>query len=110
MREYTLLKLRKITGTTRNREGDVQVGTNNRLHTKSQYELDGEHYYYHRLRSLNKNGEVNITRLPFSICVLLESILRHYDDYETKQEHIPKLSQRGKQQNGSEASVPFKRA
>lgn len=80
-----------------------------RLYKEEYFELDGEHYYYHRLRSLNQNEEIDhISRLPFSIRVLLESLLRHYDNYEIKKEHIASLLQWGKNSKGSIASIPFK--
>ena len=83
--------------------------TTNNLHTIDYFVLDGERYYYHRLRSLNKDdGNDLITRLPFSIRILLESLLRHHDNYEIKQEHITSLMYWGENSNVSIASIPFK--
>jgi len=76
------------------------------LHTESSFELNGNTYYYHKLRELNQEEDV-ISRLPYAIRVLLESLLRHYDNYEIKQEHINGLLNWGKQK-GKSTSVPFK--
>ncbi|WP_249869166.1 aconitate hydratase AcnA [Oceanobacillus saliphilus] len=78
------------------------------LGTENQFELDGKQYYYHRLRSLNENGEDNIIRLPYSIRVLLESLLRNFDDYQIKEEHITNLLNWGKEENSTSTTVPFK--
>lgn len=77
-------------------------------HTESQFELHGEYYHYHRIRSLHSNGEDHISRLPFSIRILLESLVRLYDGYEIKQEHITNLLHWGKESNVGGSTVPFK--
>lgn len=43
--------------------------------TKQQFELAGKTYHYYRLRTLEENGFGRISRLPFSIRVLLESLI-----------------------------------
>jgi len=43
---------------------------------------------YHSIPELTRNGFPQVSRLPFSIRVLLESILRNEDGYEVTKEHI----------------------
>ena len=48
--------------------------------------------YLYRLDTLEKNGLGNISRLPFSIKVLLESALRNCDDYVVPKAAVEKLA------------------
>src|SRR5699024_3867519 len=49
----------------------------------------------------------NVDNLPYSIRVLLESVLRQYDGHVIKEEHIMNLAKWGKS-NDADAEVPFK--
>jgi len=63
----------------------------------------------YRLDALEKAGLGNISRLPFSIKVLLEAVLREYDDYVVREEDIRNLASYDPQ-NPVEAEIPFKPA
>lgn len=52
------------------------MGENNKYHAKKQFELNGDKYNYYALDALEKAGLGKISRLPFSIRVLLESVDR----------------------------------
>src|SRR5699024_2982023 len=71
--------------------------------TKKQFEINNKQYQYYRLSELA--GEKVIQRLPYSIRILLESLLRNYDGYEIKEESIQALLHWGKV---AAAGVPFK--
>ena len=43
------------------------------------FELEGKRYHYYRLKALEEAGVTKINRLPYSVKVLLESVLRQYD-------------------------------
>lgn len=71
--------------------------------TKSQFEVNEKTYHYYRVRALADKAQ--ITRLPYTIRILLESLLRHYDGYEIKKEHINHLLNWGRT---ASRNVPFK--
>ncbi len=48
--------------------------------------------YLYSLELLEKNGLGSINRLPFSIKVLLESLLRNCDDFQVMQDDVKKLA------------------
>ena len=48
--------------------------------------------YYYRLDKLTDEGIGHVDRLPFSIKVLLESLLRNVDDYLVKPEDVEGLA------------------
>ncbi len=82
--------------------------TKNSLHnSRTSFELNGKEYNYYRLAALEEAGIANVSRLPYSIKVLLESVLRQYDGYVIKDEHVEQLAKWGKDAD-PEAEVPFK--
>jgi aconitate hydratase len=65
----------------------------NRLfdHFGARAQLSGhDNVYYYRLDKLNSLG--NIDRLPFSIKIMLEALLRNCDGYEVMPEDVEKLA------------------
>ncbi len=82
--------------------------TQQNLHnSRSSFEVNGKTYNYFRLAAIEEAGIANVSRLPYSIKVLLESVLRQYDNYVIKEEHVNELAKWGKDAN-TEAEVPFK--
>ncbi|AYC29487.1 aconitate hydratase AcnA [Paenisporosarcina cavernae] len=82
--------------------------TKSNLHnSRTSFELNGKTYNYYRLAALEEAGIANVSRLPYSVKVLLESVLRQHDGYVIKDEHVEKLAQWGKDAD-PEAEVPFK--
>jgi aconitate hydratase len=73
-----------------------------------EFKLSGRTYHYYSLKSLEEEG-YDISHLPFSIKVLLESVLRQQDDYVIKEEHIRRLADWTKNRAGND-EVPFKPA
>ncbi len=75
--------------------------------SRASFEVNGKTYNYYRLRAIEEAGIANVSRLPYSIKVLLESVLRQYDNYVIKDEHVNNLAKFG---NGAdpEGEVPFK--
>ncbi|MDU6764884.1 MAG: aconitate hydratase AcnA, partial [Staphylococcus sp.] len=63
-------------------------------------------YTYYDLKSLEEQGLTKISKLPYSIRVLLESVLRQEDDFVITDDHIKALAHFGKE--GNEGEVPFK--
>ncbi|GIN59757.1 aconitate hydratase A [Lederbergia ruris] len=74
---------------------------------RSSFELNGKRYNYYRLSALDDAGVAKVGRLPYSIKVLLESVLRQMDGRVIKQSHVEDLA---KWAEDSEVTgeVPFK--
>ncbi|MGN6355326.1 MAG: aconitate hydratase AcnA [Parafilimonas sp.] len=64
-------------------------------------------FTYYSLAELEKQGH-NISRLPFSIRILLENALRNFDDFAVTKENIETILQW--QPEGSDKDIPFKPA
>jgi len=81
----------------------------NYLGSRSTMETKSGPAVIYRLDALEKAGLGNISRLPFSIKVLLEAVLREYDDYVVREEDIKNLAAYDPK-NPIEAEIPFKPA
>ncbi|AYV66399.1 MULTISPECIES: aconitate hydratase AcnA [Niallia] len=71
------------------------------------FEVGGKRYHYYQLAALEKAGIGKVSKLPYSIKVLLESVLRQMDDFVIKQEHVENLAKWGTDEV-KEIDVPFK--
>ena len=87
--------------------GYISMGKNNKFNAKKQFELNGKTYNYFELKALEKAGLGKISRLPFSVRILLESVLRQYDGHIIKDEHVNGLTNWGTKE-GEGIDVPFK--
>ncbi|WP_332694598.1 aconitate hydratase AcnA [Halalkalibacter lacteus] len=74
---------------------------------KSSFSLDGKTINYYSLKALEDAGLGNVSKLPYSVKVLLESVLRQYDGYVIKEEHVENLAKWGTSEL-KEIDVPFK--
>lgn len=74
---------------------------------KQTFELNGKTFTFYSLKSLESLGLGEVKKLPYSIRVLLESVLRQYDGRVINEEHIKHLVKWGKK-NDPNAEVPFK--
>ncbi|MDC3415020.1 aconitate hydratase AcnA [Aquibacillus sp. 3ASR75-11] len=75
------------------------------LKANKQFELNGNKYNYFQLKAIEEAGYGDISRLPFSIRILLESLVRQHDGHVIKDEHIKGLANWGKEKA---TDVPFK--
>ena len=77
------------------------------IHDKSyeQLKIGEKTYNYYKIDSLKEDG-VRVDRLPYSIRVLLESVIRQCDGFNITEEHIRNLAHWNKDTNGS-SEVPF---
>lgn len=57
------------------------MASNIKEQAKKQFELNGQSYTYYDLQTLEEKGLAKISKLPYSIRVLLESVLRQEDDF-----------------------------
>ncbi|MBB5174460.1 aconitate hydratase AcnA [Texcoconibacillus texcoconensis] len=82
---------------------------NNSLYDAAQsFEVNGKTYRYYDLKALERAGVANVSNLPYSIRVLLESVLRQYDGKVIKKEHVENLSKWGTDEVKGDVDVPFK--
>ncbi|MFB4475887.1 aconitase family protein, partial [Oceanobacillus caeni] len=77
------------------------------FNSKKQFNLNGKKYNYYDLKALEEAGLGSIKRLPFSIRVLLESVVRQFDGHQIKDEHVKALTKWGTKE-GEGVDVPFK--
>ncbi|MGM8213674.1 aconitate hydratase AcnA [Virgibacillus sp. W0430] len=85
------------------------MGKNNSFRSKESFELNGKSYNYFNLKGIEDAKLGKVSRLPFSIRVLLESVIRQYDGTVIKDEHVEGLAKWGTK-DGEGADVPFKPA
>ena len=75
--------------------------------SRTSFELDGKTYNYYRLKAIEEAGIANISKLPYSIRVLLESVLRQHDGYVINDNHVENLAKWGVDADPN-GEVPFK--
>ncbi|MGV3526078.1 MAG: aconitate hydratase AcnA [Candidatus Sericytochromatia bacterium] len=82
---------------------------NDRLGTRMAFETGSGQAYLYSLSKLAEQGHANVHRLPFSIKVLLESVLRNCDGYVVTEADVRKLADYNPQKP-ADAEIPFKPA
>lgn len=75
---------------------------------RKQFKLDDHIYEYYNILSLQEEG-YDIKHLPYTIKILLESVLRQSDNYVIREEHVRNLANWINIKK-SESEVPFKPA
>ncbi|TCS95961.1 aconitate hydratase AcnA [Hazenella coriacea] len=75
---------------------------------KAQLSVGDQEYVYYRLSDLEEQGVGKISKLPFSIKVLLEAAVRQYDGKSVTKEHIEQLASWA--DNRSDKEIAFKPA
>ena len=75
--------------------------------SRSSFETSGKRYHYYRLAALEEAGLGAVSKLPYSIKVLLESVLRQFDGRVITKEHVENLAKWGTS-DVKEIDVPFK--
>lgn len=85
-----------------------QVTTKNDVfQSRKNFTVDGKTYNYYSLQALEDAGIGNVSRLPYSVKVLLESVLRQVDGRVITKEHVENLAKWGTSEL-KEIDVPFK--
>ncbi|WP_335868956.1 aconitate hydratase AcnA [Bacillus sp. 2205SS5-2] len=83
------------------------MAKNDFFNSRSSFDLNGKRYHYYRLNALKDAGVADVSRLPYSVKVLLESVLRQYDGKVITKEHVENLANWGST-SVKDAEVPFK--
>ncbi|WP_377889134.1 aconitate hydratase AcnA [Alkalihalobacillus sp. R86527] len=76
--------------------------------SKSTFDANGKSYSFYRINALEEAGIAKVSKLPYTIKILLESILRQYDGKVIKEEHIENLAKWGTSEQKTDIDVPFK--
>lgn len=71
------------------------MASNMKSHAKKTFKVNDKSYVYYDLKSLEEQGLTTVSKLPYSIRVLLESVLRQEDDFVITDDHIKALSHFG---------------
>ena len=71
------------------------MASNIKAQAKKSFDLNGKSYTYYDLNTLEEQGLTEISKLPYSIRVLLESVLRQEDGFVITDDHIKTLSKMG---------------
>ncbi|MCM3719588.1 aconitate hydratase AcnA [Fictibacillus phosphorivorans] len=80
---------------------------NDVFNARSAFDVNGKQYSYYRLGALEEAGIGNVSKLPYSVKVLLESVLRQYDGKVINKEHVENLAKWGTSEL-KDIDVPFK--
>lgn len=80
---------------------------NDVFNARSTFDVNGKQYSYYRLGALEEAGIGNVSKLPYSVKVLLESVLRQYDGKVINKEHVENLARWGTSEL-KDIDVPFK--
>lgn len=83
------------------------MSKNDAYQARTSFEANGKRYYYYSLDALEKAGAGAVSKLPYSIKVLLESVLRQVDGRVITKEHVENLAKWGTKEIQS-IDVPFK--
>lgn len=81
--------------------------SNNLYNARSSFEVNGKKYNFYKLQALEEAGVGNVSKLPYSVKILLESVLRQYDGFVIKEEHVNNLAKWGTNEV-KDIDVPFK--
>lgn len=74
---------------------------------RTSFQANGKTYNYYSLQALEDAGVGKVSKLPYSIKVLLESVLRQEDGFVIKKEHVENLAKWGTSEL-QDIDVPFK--
>jgi aconitate hydratase len=81
----------------------------NLFNTLQTFETDGQRIHYYSLPALEAQGVGTVSKLPVSIRILLESLLRNYDNQQITEQDIVDLANWDPKQPKS-VEIPFKPA
>ena len=84
-----------------------QLKKNDVFQARKSFSVNGKTYNYYSLKALEDAGIGHVSRLPYSIKVLLESVLRQLDGRVITKEHVENLAKWGTNEI-KDLDVPFK--
>ncbi|WP_256220546.1 aconitase family protein, partial [Bacillus licheniformis] len=84
-----------------------QIAKKDAFQSRKTFTVQGKTYSYYSLKALEDQGIGNVSKLPYSIKVLLESVLRQVDGRVITEEHVENLAKWGTAEL-KDIDVPFK--
>jgi aconitate hydratase len=87
--------------------GVIHMANHDVFQSRKSFDLNGKRYNYYSLNALEQAGAGKVSKLPYSIKVLLESVLRQLDGRVITKEHVENLAKWGTNEV-KEIDVPFK--
>src|SRR5690554_3401964 len=78
------------------------------FNSRASFEVEGKKYNYYRLEALKEAGIADPAKLPFTIKILLESVLRLHDGFSITEEHVRNLAKWGTDEVDLSIDVPYK--
>ncbi|WP_307894543.1 aconitate hydratase AcnA [Bacillus swezeyi] len=84
-----------------------QVAKKDAFQSRKSFTVQGKTYSYYSLKALEDQGIGKVSKLPYSIKVLLESVLRQVDGRVITEEHVKNLAKWGTAEL-EDLDVPFK--
>ena len=87
----------------------MPASTHTLFNSLQSFETGGQQIHYYSLPVLEKRGIGPISKLPVSIRILIESLLRNYDDHQVTQQDISDLAN-WNAANPNAVELPFKPA
>ncbi|GAA4702806.1 aconitate hydratase AcnA [Brevibacillus fulvus] len=79
------------------------------LHARASLTINGKPFTYFRIKALEEAGIGNVSKLPFSIKVLLEAAVREFDGVAITAEHVSKIANWATERDPNQ-EIPFKPA
>lgn len=73
-------------------EGGYSMARKDHFSVKSTLDVNNQEYVYYSLKKLEEKGFGSISKLPFSIKVLLEAAIRQFDGRAITNEHVKQIS------------------
>jgi aconitate hydratase len=70
----------------------MMMSNKDQFQTKTKLEAGGKSYHYYSLKTLEQQGYAGISKLPFSIKVLLEAAVRQFDGRAITKEHVQQIA------------------
>ncbi len=78
------------------------------FNARKSFEVNGKTFNYYNLQALEDAKVAEVSKLPYSVKVLLEAVLRQYDGRVITKEHIENLAKWGTDGVNPEIDVPYK--
>jgi aconitate hydratase len=89
---------------------DVSMTSLDSFKSRKSITAGGKTYAYYSLKTAEKNGLAGISKLPFSMKVLLENLLRHEDGRSVKKDDIKAVAHWLRDKGAEEREIAFRPA
>lgn len=88
----------------------TKTSTNDCFDSFRTFRVGSRTFGYYSLVALEEQGVMHLDRLPYSIRILLEAVLRNVDGFEVTRDDVVSLAHWSSSETGSSAEIPLKPA